>query len=162
MRGMTFEKLLPERTSKADFERIVQLEADCGLPDPYPPSLIAEILETLDTFVCRINGRIAGFIMINERGRYFGSSIYIVNLNVAAEHRSQNIAKRLILEAGRYYLPRRPGKLMSLDVSLTNPALNLYKKIGFRRTFLPSRNGKSDIVMAAPLNAVCLTIEKLL
>lgn len=162
MSGLTFEKLKPEQITQADFERIVQLEADCGLPDPYPPSLIAELLEALDAFVCRIDGSITGFLMITGNGRYFGGSVYIVNINVAKEHRGQNIAKRLILEACRYYLPLRGSRLMSLDVSLDNPALRLYKKIGFKRTIFPSRNGKTDIVMAAPLVSVLQTLERLL
>ena len=51
---------------------------------------------------------------------------------------------------------------MSLDVTLTNPALKLYEKIGFRRTILPSRNGPEDIVMAAPMKIIADTIESLL
>ena len=162
MKAAAFERLLPEAVTQADFDRIVSLEANCGLPDPYPPSLIADILEAFDTFVCRMDGEIVGFIMVNERGRYFGGSVYIVNLNVGSAWRGQGIAKRLILEACRYYLPRRPDRLMSLDVTLGNPAMRLYEKIGFQRTILPSRNGKTDIVMAAPMKTIGQTIEALL
>lgn len=162
MDGWSFELLPPGCVSQADFNRIVQLEEECGLPDPYPPALIEKILSSLTTFVCRIDGEIAGFIMVSGNGRYFGRSVYIVNLNVAAAFRRQGIATRLILMACRHYLDLAPNRLMSLDVTLGNPALRLYEKTGFRRTFLPSRNGQSDIVMAAPLKTVCRTIESIL
>ena len=162
MKDAVFEKLIPGRIAPADFDKIVSLEADCGLPDPYPPSLIAELLSSLSCFVCRIKGEIVGFIMVNGNGRYFGGSVYIVNLNVDAAFRGRGIAKRLILTACRYYIKLRPGRLMSLDVTLANPALRLYEKIGFQRTILPSRNGPEDIVMAAPLKTVSDTIESLL
>lgn len=162
MNGAVFEKLIPGRIPQADFEKIVSLEANCGLPDPYPPSLIAELLSSLSCFVCRMKGEIVGFIMVNGNGRYFGGSVYIVNLNVDASFRGRGIAKTLILTACRHYLKFRPGRLMSLDVTLTNPALRLYEKIGFRRTILPSRNGPEDIVMAAPLKTIADTIEAIL
>ncbi len=162
MKGMTFERLLPEQVTQADFDRMVDLEKNCGLPDPYPPSLIASLLEEVDTFVCRHEGDLIGFIMVTEHGKYFGGSVYIVNINVSAAFRGQGAAKRLILEAVRYFLRRRPDRLMSLDVTLSNPALRLYEKIGFRRTMLHSRNGKSDIVMAAPLKEIRQRLEILL
>ena len=162
MKGAVFEKLIPGRISQADFDKIVALEANCGLPDPYPPKLIAELLSSLSCFVCRMKGEVVGFIMVNGNGRYFGGSVYIVNLNVDAVFRGQGIAKMLILTACRYYMKLRPGRLMSLDVTLTNPALKLYEKIGFRRTILPSRNGPEDIVMAAPMKIIADTIESLL
>lgn len=162
MKDAVFEKLIPGRISQADFDKIVALEANCGLPDPYPPKLIAELLSSLSCFVCRMKGEVVGFIMVNGNGRYFGGSVYIVNLNVDAVFRGQGIAKMLILTACRYYMKLRPGRLMSLDVTLTNPALKLYEKIGFRRTILPSRNGPEDIVMAAPMKIIADTIESLL
>ena len=162
MKGAVFEKLIPGRISQADFDKIVALEANCGLPDPYPPKLIAELLSSLSCFVCRMKGEVVGFIMVNGNGRYFGGSVYIVNLNVDTVVRGQGIAKMLILTACRYYMKLRPGRLMSLDVTLTNPALKLYEKIGFRRTILPSRNGPEDIVMAAPMKIITDTIESLL
>ena len=162
MDGMTIERLLPGSISRADFLRIAELEANCGLPDPYPPELIAELLTALTNFVCRIDGRIVGFIMINGHGRYFGDSVYIVNINVDSAFRGQGVAKRLILEACRYYLPGRADRLMTLDVTLGNPARRLYESIGFRRTMLPSRNGKTDIVMAAPLSAIAAAIEAII
>ena len=162
MDGLTIERLLPGSLSRADFLKIVELEANCGLPDPYPPELIAELLTALPCFVCRIGGKIVGFIMINGHGRYFGDSVYIVNINVDSAFRGHGIAKRLILEVCRHYLPGGPDRLMSLDVTLGNPARKLYEKIGFRRTVLPSRNGKTDIVMAAPLKKIAASIEDIL
>lgn len=162
MKSMTFERLLPERVTQEDFDRLVELEKNCGLPDPYPPSLIASLLEEVDTFVCRQAGGIIGFIMVTGHGKYFGGSVYIVNLNVSSAFRGRGIAKRLILEACSHFLTRTPDRLMSLDVTLSNPALKLYEKIGFRRTMLQSRNGKSDIVMAAPLKVIRQRLASLL
>ena len=162
MNGLTIERLQPGSISRADFLEIVDLEANCGLPDPYPPELIAELLTALTCFVCRSGGRVVGFIMINGHGRYFTDSVYIVNINVDSAFRGRGVAKRLILEACRYYLTGTADRLMSLDVTLGNPALRLYEKIGFRRTMLPSRNGKTDIVMAAPLRSVAASIEDIL
>lgn len=148
---LTVEKLSFDSLTREDFRRIVEIEKNCGLSDPYPPELIMEILDVMDNFVCRADGEIVGFLMASPKTWYLGGSAYIVNINVAVPHRGKGIAKRLILAACRYYLPLYPDRYMSLDVTKTSRARALYAAIGFQETAIPSRNGEGDLVMAAPM-----------
>ena len=148
---LTYEKFDFNALTRADFLKFVEIEQNCGLDDPYPPELIFEILEAMDNFVCRADGEIVGFIMTSPKTHYLHGSAYIVNINVAAPWRGQGIAKKLILMACRHYLKTRSEGYMSLDVAKTSRARALYRKIGFGETIIPSRNGPSDLVMAAPM-----------
>jgi len=159
---MNIEKVSVDSISRADFRRLVDLEKNCGLPDPYPPELIYALLCDMDHFVCREEGTIAGFVTVNPRSTYLNGSIYIVNINVARECRGRGIAKRLLLSACRFYAPRFPNRLVSLDVTKTNPARRLYEQIGFRQIPIPSRNGETDIVMAAPISLLIERLERLI
>ena len=148
--------------SREDFARIVELEKNCGLDDPYDPALLRRLFIYADNFVCRLDGKIAGFITLSPDSLYLGGSVYIVNINVAREHRGRRLAKHLMLTACEYYIERLPDLPVSLDVMKTNPAMNLYHSVGFRVVNIPSRNGNTDVVMAAPLRLLEQNLRSLL
>ena len=133
------------------FDQTFLLEQDCGL-DPYPPEVLLTCVTDMETFACFEGEKMLGFITAHYSSRYLGSSIYIVNLNVRRSARRKGIATALVHHICQYYYPRHSSQQISLDVGKTNiKALALYKKLGFRATGIPSRNGKTDVVLAVPL-----------
>lgn len=157
----TYGKLDPNTLTREQFAQMVEIEANCGL-EPYSPAMLWECVEQLDTFACFAGGVLAGFITTHICTRYFGSSLYIVNLNVAQPYRGQKIAKQLMYEVYAYYIRDHRGMLVSLDVTKTNKAINLYEQIGFQAMDIPSKNGDGDIVMALSLEQLGCRLKQLL
>lgn len=152
---MEIYKLDIATLTQTQFNQIVTIEKNCG-QDPYTSEMLLECIESLDTYACIDGESIAGFITVHPSTRYLGGGLYIVNLNVAKDHRRKGIAQALILSACASYAVSHAGQLVTLDVSKDNSAaMNLYKKLGFQVTTLPSGNGDTDIVMAVALNQLC-------
>lgn len=141
---MEIRRIFPVSVSQDQFLQIVRIEEACGL-EPYTPEMLLDCIDNLDTYACFDGENVAGFITIHPYSRYFGGSIYIVNLNVAREYRRRGIGQALI----RFACVQYPAdRMVSLDVCKSNaPALGLYRKLGFAVSDLPSRNGDMDIVM---------------
>lgn len=153
----TYRKITPETISPAQFDQIVEIESHCGM-EPYTPDMLADCIQTLDTFACFDGDTIVGFLTANPHSRYFGGSLYIVNLNVAPAYRGRGIATRLIYQLTEEYR----HIFVTLDVMKTNPAMKLYQRLGFHFSDLPSRNGDTDVVMYALLSQLKKTIPPLL
>ena len=94
----------------------------------------------------------------------YDESNYIVNISVYPDYRGNNIAKKLIRFACNYYLENKliKNKQITLDVELNNKALKLYELIGFERSNVPSRNGKTNIVMGQDASLLIKKIDELL
>lgn len=157
---MKIAKLSIEDLTQKQFAQIVEIEANSGL-EPYTPEMLLDCIENLDTFACYEGDRVVGFITMQSRGRYFGGSLYVVNLNVAKAYRGQGIAQKLMYAVYEYYIHDYPDKLVSLDVTKNNKAMELYKKVGFQVVDMPSRNGDTDVVMAMLLPMLGATIRQL-
>ena len=158
---MEIRKLTTKTLTQAQFAQMVEIERKCGL-EPYTPDMLMECVAFLDTFACFCGDRLTGFITVNPNGNYFGGSLYVVNLNVDRAFRGQGIAKRLLYAVYRHYVGRYGDKPVSLDVTKTNRAMELYRQIDFRVSGIPSRNGETDVVMAMPLKAMGQNLERLL
>ena len=149
---MKIEKLTPRNLTEAQFRQIVEIEKNCGL-EPYTPQMLLECIGEMDTYACLDGDIVAGFITLHASTRNLGGGVYIVNLNVAKPYRRKGIGKMLMRTACGFYKTTHTGRLITLDVSKTNvAAMNLYKKLGFKITDLPSNNGDTDVVMMMPLN----------
>ena len=147
---LDMEKLTPEL-----FEQIVSIEVNCGL-EPYSRETLLECIENLDTYICLDGDTVAGFITLMPSPRRLGGGVYIVNLNVARPYRRQGLGRKLIIDACSIYAESHKGRFVILDVAKTNTAAwNLYKKLGFSLTSIPSRNGDTDVVMVAKLDELC-------
>ena len=144
------------RTLTAEqFEQIVAIEENCGL-EPYSRDMLLECIEDFHTFACLEGDTIAGFITIQASSRRLGGGLYIVNLNVAKAYRRRGLAQKLITTACGAYRESHKGSFVILDVAKDNsPAWNLYRKLGFKLTDIPSRNGDTDVVMIAKLDKLC-------
>lgn len=156
----TIVKLEAETLTQSQFDQMFLLEQDCGL-DPYPPEILLECVADLETFGCFEGEKLLGFITTHYSSRYLNGSVYIINLNVRRSARRQGIATALLHHICQYYHSRHSRRTVSLDVGKTNAgALALYRKLGFRETGIPSRNGKADIVMAVPLAQLLTNTSK--
>lgn len=158
---MEIRKLNLKTLTKDQFAQIVEIERNCGL-EPYTPDMLMECIAFMDTFACLHDGNVVGFITMNAHGGYFGGSLYVINLNVAQAFRGQGIAKLLMYEVYRDYFQKYSDKLVSLDVTKTNRAMELYRKIGFEISDIPSRNGDTDVVMWMPLKEMGRNLEQML
>lgn len=142
------------------FNQLVNLEATCGL-EPFSKEMIWECIESMDTYAWLDANQIAGFITVQAATQKSGGGIYIVNLNVGSAYRRKGLGSSLMLTALSHYAHSHLGKTVILDVAKSNhKALNLYKKIGFVLTDLPSENGPCDYVMLAKLDkliGICVT-----
>lgn len=147
--------------TEAQFAQMVEIECNCGL-EPYTPEMLMTCITDMETFACFDGECVVGFLTVNCRGSYYRGSAYIVNLNVSEPYRGQNVAKRLMYEVCRYCRGTSGISLITLDVQKTNRAFALYQKLGFLVTAAPSRNGDTDVVMAAPLPDLEARIRRLL
>lgn len=137
---------------------MTDLELRCGL-EPYSAEALRECAEDMDiwgAFDCEV---LSGFVTINWTRKYCGGSLYVVNLNVAPEYRGRRIAKGLLYAACRELTRWFPGKMVSLDVTRTNRAMELYKRIGFAVIETPGRNGPEDVVMAVRLERLLADLK---
>lgn len=156
---MRIEKLDISTITQEQFAQIIDIEKNCGLK-PYSPQMLQDCITDLDTFAYFEGNDIVGFITVHPSSRYLGGGLYIVNLNVARPYRRQGIGRKLMLSACSEYAISRYGSVVTLDVGKTNvAALSLYRKLGFVMSNIPSANGDTDIVMTAPLNDLCGSIQ---
>ena len=134
------------------FSQMLAIEENSGIY-PYSAEELLECLVCTDTWLLMDEGTVAGFISIDPRCTdYEDISLHIGNLNIAAPYRRRGLAQQLIRSACGHYAASHTGKLVTLDVALINtPARQLYAKLGFIVSDLPSENGPSDVVMTIPL-----------
>ena len=86
-------KLEAETLTQSQFDQLFLLEQDCGL-DPYPPEVLLECVMDLETYACFDGDKMLGFITVHYSSRYFGGSLYIVNLNVRRSARCGTALRR--------------------------------------------------------------------
>ncbi len=152
---MNICKLDIRTLTRSQFDQIVSIEENCGL-EPYSREMLLDCIENLDTYACLDGHTIAGFTTILPHSSRMGGGLYIVNLNVAKAYRRQGLAQKLIISACGAYRESHKGSFVILDVAKTNTAAwNLYRKLGFELTDIPSRNGDTDVVMMAKLDHLC-------
>ena len=149
---MQWIKLDDDSITEDLFLQLIELENSCGL-EPYTPDMLRDCISELDTYAWLDDNMIAGFTTLQPGTSYLGGGIYIVNLNVGASYRRQGLGRSLLLTALAQYGHSHQGRIVTLDVAKHNfAALELYKKLGFYITDLPSGNGPSDYVMVAELD----------
>ena len=149
---MDIYKLDIRTLTPAQFDQIIAIEENCGL-EPYTPEMLLDCIENLDTYACMDGETVAGFITLHPFSHKLGGGLYIVNLNVAQNYRRRGIGEKLIRTTCARYADVHAGSFVTLDVTKTNTAaVNLYKKLGFAVTDIPSGNGDTDVVMAVELD----------
>ena len=151
---MNWIKLDQNTTTDDFFRQLIVLEANCGL-EPFSNEMLRECIAYLDTYAWLDGERIAGFITVQAATQKSGGGIYIVNLNVDAAYRRQGLGSSLMRTALAHYSHSHRGKPVILDVLKTNiAAQNLYQKLGFMLTDIPSENGPGDYVMLSNLDTL--------
>ena len=155
---MDFVKLEKDTITVQQFEQLIHLEETCGL-EPFSPEMLQECIEDMDTYAFTEGDTILGFITIHSSVRYFGGGLYIVNLNVSRDKRRCGIGEKLMRTALAQY-SQYSNVTVTLDVAKDNAAaLNLYQKLRFILTDLPSGNGENDYVMIARLGKLLGSVK---
>lgn len=156
---MDFVKLDISSLRKEQLKRMEEMEKNCGL-EPFSRRMLLESVAEMDTFAMMDGEVIAGFITLHPSARYFGESLYIVNLNVSQEYRRQGVATSLILASCSSYVYTHGDKRVALDVRKDNAmAVALYTKLGFVVTEEPSENGDTDVVMAVAMDKLLVIVN---
>lgn len=134
------------------FAQMVEIEQNCGIC-AYPPEVLRECIRFADTYACMDGSTVAGFITLQTYTDYYDEGLHIANINVAQAYRRQGLGRWMIRTACGFYSADHAGQNVTLDVEKTNlPALNLYRKLGFTITDMPSENGPTDWAMTIPLH----------
>lgn len=161
-----FERLDHTTITKEIFSQLVDVENNAA-GVPYSRNELKEIVEweNNDTFVCRIDDEIVGFLTMNRASKRFDGCIYLVNIAVTEDHQRRGIAKRLMFEAFNYYSKtNNPDRTIGLHVSETNDkAKNLYKNVGFTlKEFEKNDDGSVEMAMTTTLETWGKGIHKVL
>ncbi|WNY26352.1 N-acetyltransferase [Methanolapillus ohkumae] len=131
---------------------ILMLEAEAfGDHNPYEYIQFYEFLHD-GFFVCTIGQDIVGFVVGYALSETEG---HIFSLAVSKFHRNQGIAELLVDHICTYFLLKGLSKA-SLEVRISNePAIHLYKKLGFLPAWVESKyysDGEDGYVMMVNLN----------
>lgn len=131
------------RFKESDLDRVIYINRRC-LPENYTPDFfLYHYREFPDGFlVAEIDGTVVGYIMTRiDRGgilpqpfsREFGKvKGHVISLAVMPHARRRGIAESLMREAIQN-IRSRGVKEVYLEVRVTNnPAINLYRKLGFK------------------------------
>ncbi len=154
---MTDSALIEVRAGRPeDLQAVVKLEVRC-FTDPWPPAaLLGELTPDMlrMPLVLELDGVLRGYLM----GWLVVDQLHILNFATDPDFQRRGLAGTLLREAARH------GKELgmeefTLEVRQSNtPALNFYKKHGFRETGVRPGyyvdNGEDAIIMACPLGPV--------
>ncbi len=151
------------RFSNEDLDKVMEINRTC-LPENYSAYFFLEVYRNCpDAFlVATTNGRLVGYIMCRlERGFSDLNHLrlvqkgHVVSIAVTPDYRRAGVASALMLSA-LSALAGHGASESFVEVRVTNePAINLYRKLGFRIVKRISRyyfNGEDAYVMAAPIN----------
>ncbi len=156
--------ILVRRARRKDLNQVIYINRRC-LPENYPEWYFEEHLEKWGKafYVAEDAGRgiVVGYIMTRvEHGvgfivRGFIRRGHIVSLAVLPEYRRRGIATKLLEAALRTLRDEYGAREVYLEVRVSNePAINLYKKMGFRIIHVIPRyyaDGEDAYLMAREL-----------
>jgi len=114
-------------------DKLVQIEKQCFTSEAFSRQQISYLLTDFNTIslVAKVNGEIAGFVILqleNQDTVVFG---HIITLNVAESYRKKGVAQRLLSEC-EDILKSRGVLECRLEVRQDNvAAINLYKRLGY-------------------------------
>lgn len=142
-----------------DLPELVQLDARC-----FPPRIAYSRAELeffvrhprSTTTVAELEGRIAGFCVVDWK-REAGVKVgHFITVDVAPEHRRAGIG-RVLMEAGEAHLAGAGCTGVVLEVAVSNAgAQAFYEQLGYRESgYIPGYygDGSSALVMRKPLSA---------
>uniref|UniRef100_A0A7C4TAJ7 [Ribosomal protein bS18]-alanine N-acetyltransferase n=1 Tax=candidate division WOR-3 bacterium TaxID=2052148 RepID=A0A7C4TAJ7_UNCW3 len=116
-----------------DLDEVYKLEYQL-FPNPWPRSFFENDLQRFNTIalVARDTTKPVGYVI----GNCIDLELHITNIGVAPDYQRQGIAQHLMKEVEE--IARNRGCIYAyLEVRVNNlPAINLYKKIGYRILYL--------------------------
>jgi ribosomal-protein-alanine acetyltransferase len=122
-----------EDASLKYLDKMVEIEKQCFTDEAFSRQQISYLLTDYNTIslVAKINGEIAGFVILqleNQDDSVFG---HIITLNVASNFRRMGVAQKILHEAEGLLRSRGIGECR-LEVRLDNhAAIKLYKRLGY-------------------------------
>jgi len=135
--GFTLRQFVPD-----DLPQVIEINRIC-LPENYNSTFFLDIHRNCpDAFmVAEVSGKVVGYIMcrlehgLSETRRFsLVKKGHIVSVAVLPEYRRAGIGNALVTEALKA-LSKHKAEECFLEVRVTNePAINLYKKLGFSVT----------------------------
>lgn len=136
------------KTRVKDLEQIQRIE-QLSFKNPYPPYYMKALIESLSdiSIVAEIGSKIIGYIFARVE---FGRIGHIITIAVDPSYRRRGIGEKLMKEA-LSALRKLGCSSVYLEVRVSNnPAINLYKKLGFKirsRVKRYYRDGEDAFIM---------------
>jgi ribosomal-protein-alanine acetyltransferase len=124
-----------EDASTRNLDRLYTIETECFQSEAFTKQQIAQLLTDYNSvsLVAKLDGEIVGFIIgmiYFERNSLVG---HILTIDVSKAHRQRGIAEKLMQEIEKILKEKGAGTC-HLEVREDNvAALNLYKKLGYKK-----------------------------
>ena len=90
----------------------------------WKPEIFRSAFEASSTTIIRIKGRRAGWFSIRDHSSY----LYLNDIYISPRYRSQGIGTSIIQNV----IETSPHQTLRLTTFVDNPALNLYRRLGFQ------------------------------
>jgi len=124
--------------SPGDLNQVIYINRTC-LPENYSTYFFVDLYKNYpETFiVAEEDGQVVGYIMCRIESGFSGFSLikrgHVISIAVLPGYRQKGIGEALLKEALQAMINHYNVKECYLEVRVSNtPAINLYKKIGFR------------------------------
>ncbi len=125
-----------EKASICSLNKLDEIEKKCFQDDALEKQQLAHLItaSNIRFLVCRVGREIAGFIAGKINLKPESKEGHILTIDVSPEYRHKGIALKLLMKIEEIF--KEEGvEMCILEVREGNiPALNLYKKAGYRRT----------------------------
>ena len=113
-------------------------------------SVLEQKLSRYDSWGFFDRGELVGYALVDGKSPYCGGSVRLAELKYRWQYNREEDISRMLCQLAMEY--RLSQKWMVMDVDQRREMnLELYKKLGFKMSMMPSPLGRENVVMVCPL-----------
>lgn len=144
---LTIKRLDVSTISKEDswaLARILQM----GRRTALDTRALTNYLSHWNTFAAFDGTKMAACIQVDPNAKYFGKCFLIISIIPHWQYNREDVIRALILGALKWYGESLNEKYIAIEVdSRHDPFLNLYKSLGFQKSYMAGAVQKSNVVL---------------